>query len=59
MEQVIEIIRQINQLSGSLLDALEQGGGGGEASGGAPGGPPPEGAPAEEEPQRGAPAPQG
>ncbi len=50
MEQFMDIVRQINELSGVLLDALEQSVGGRKQEGGAPGGPPPggEGAPGPE-----------
>lgn len=44
MEQILEIVRQINELSGGLLDALEEAAGEGQGEGGeapAPQGPPP------------------
>lgn len=47
MEQFMDIVRQINELSGVLLDALEQSAGGGEQKppGGGGEAPPGEGAP--------------
>ena len=48
MQVIVEILTQINELSGAALEALMQGGGGapeGSPEGGAPPGPPPEAAP--------------
>lgn len=53
MEQLIELLRQINELSAVGIEALEQASGGGAApgpEGGAPGGPAPEGPPPGEPP---------
>lgn len=44
MEQLIELLRQIQELAGVAIEALEGAAGGGEG-GGAEGGPPPEEAP--------------
>lgn len=41
MEQLIELLRQIQELAGVAIEALEGAAGGGEG-GGAEGGPPPE-----------------
>ena len=50
MEQMIEIVNQIHELSGVLLEALQQAG-----AGGGEGGPPAEGPPAEGPPAEGPP----
>jgi hypothetical protein len=46
MEQLIELLRQIQELAGVGIEALEQAAGGGAPAGGE-GGPPPEGPPPE------------
>jgi hypothetical protein len=50
MEQLIELLKQIQELAGVAIEALQGAGGGGGEGGGAPapeegGGPPPEGPP--------------
>lgn len=60
MEELIELLRQIQELAGVGIEALEEalGGGGGEAppEGEPPAGPPTEGAPPEDEAPAGPPA---
>lgn len=46
MEQLIELLKQIQELAGVAIEALQGAAGGGEG-GGEGGAPPPEGAPAE------------
>ena len=56
MEQMIEIVNQIHELSGVLLEALQQAGAGGGEGGPPAEGPPAEGPPAEGPPAEGPPA---